>query len=542
MKKFRFILLCATIGVMTAGLTGCTKSVYDEKQALEAQQGLLQFKYAEETKLELLRQSGASALEQLKYQFSVRTLVAGDSIKDASLRKRDIVILVKDPITDKPVAGAIVTIPTLTGTVLTYTSDSLGFAYFPASKNANVPYPASAIVSKTGYASGSVANAIFGTAAGVLDAATSTYSAAYYGGGFYNNQIGAIAGARTIYILNTASSPNTVKGKVYIETDLTNTAPEFASKALVSVFTNFNGESNSGQSQKFEWSTVTDSAGNYSISVPDLATDLKFSYTSIDATSKLFIQGYVPGFDTLPSVKTISATYYIGDHTVSGGNGTLPENNASGNASGGFNIPSSVARFHAITPSADSNGRKFYLKNLSFNTNTDLGGSTKSMVLAGSNTTNLSTSGNANLLTALTYYNEDGTSKANGSISRYLAAKAIVDTAVLYDAFANADNYVKTSPVLEFNYSLLTDAAGNKTVVVNSLTQKTAGVINNVNGSVYKTTLSNSVYTNGSTSSAFNGATTFATFASISSATLRGGKTVVKNLSYGVGRLKTSVR
>jgi hypothetical protein len=58
MKKFRFILLCATIGVMTAGLTGCTKSVYDEKQALEAQQGLLQFKYAEETKLELLRQSG----------------------------------------------------------------------------------------------------------------------------------------------------------------------------------------------------------------------------------------------------------------------------------------------------------------------------------------------------------------------------------------------------------------------------------------------------------------------------------------------------
>jgi hypothetical protein len=521
---------------MTAGLTGCTKSVYDEKQALEAQQGLLQFKYAEETKLELLRQSGASALEQLKYQFSVRTLVAGDSIKDASLRKRDIVILVKDPITDKPVAGATVTIPTLTGTVLTYTSDSLGFAYFPASKNVNVPYPASAIVSKTGFASGSVANAIYGQSGTSLDAVASQEG--YFGGGG-NNNLGATSGSYTIYILNTASSPNTVKGKVYIETDLTNTAPEFASKALVSVFTNFNGDLNSGQSQKFEWSTVTDSDGNYSISVPDLATDLKFSYTSIDATSKLFIQGYVPGFDTLPSVKTISATYYIGNHTAAvSGNGTLPENNASG----GFSIPSSVARFHAITPSADSNGRKFYLKNLSFNTNTDLGGSTKSMVLAGSNTTNLSTSGNANLLTALTYYNEDGTSTANGSTSRYLAAKAIVDTAVLYDAFANADNYVKTSPVLEFNYSLLTDVAGNKTVVVNSLTQKTAGVINNVNGSVYKTTLSNSVYTNGSTSSAFNGATTFATFAAISSATLRGGKTVVKNLSYGVGRLKTSVR
>jgi hypothetical protein len=445
--------------------------------------------------------------------------------------------LVKDPITDKPIAGATVTITTLTGTVLTYTSDSLGFAYFPASKNTNVPYPASAIVSKTGFASGSVANAIYGLSSAVLDATASTYTGAYY----YNNintQLGTNAGVRTIYILNTASSPNTVKGKVYIETDLTNTAPEFASKALVSVFTNFNGESNGGQSQKFEWSTVTDSAGNYSISLPDLATDLKFSYTSIDATSKLFVQGYVPGYDTLPSVKTILATYYIGNQNASNGNGTLPENNASG----GFSVPSTVARFHAITPSADSNGRKFYLKNLSFNTNTDLGGSTKSMVLSGSNTTNLSTVGNANLLTASTYYNEDGTSKANGSISRYLAAKAIVDTAVLYDAFANADNYVKTAPVLEFNYSLLTDAAGNKTVVVNSLTQKTAGVINNVNGAVYNTTLSNNVYTNSLTSSAFNGATAFDTFHGISSATLRGGKTVVKNLSYGVGRLKTSIR
>lgn len=538
MKKFRFILLCATIGVMTAGLTGCTKSVYDEKQALEAQQTLLQFKYAEETKLELLRQSGANALEQLKYQFSVRTLVAGDSIRDASLRKRDIVILVKDPISDKPIAGATVTIPTLTGTVLTYTSDSLGFAYFPASKNTNVPYPASAIVSRTGFASGSVANAIYGLSTAVLDATASTYTGAYY----YNNintQLGANAGVRTIYILNTATSPNKVMGKVYIETDLTNSEPEFASKALVSVFTNFNYESNGGQSQKFEWSTITDSVGNYSISLPDLATDLKFSYTSIDATSKLFIQGYVPGFDTLPSVKTIPANFYIGNHNfIAAGNGTLPENNAIS----GFSVPSAVARFHAITPTVDSNGRKFYLRNLSFNTSTDLGGSTKSMVLAGSNTTNLSTVGNANALTALSYYNEDGTSKANGSISRYLAAKAIVDTAVLYDAFANADNYVKTAPVLEFNYSLLTDVAGNKTVVVNTLTQKTAGVINNVNGAVYKTTLNNSVYTTSLNFASFNAATTFDSFSTIASANFRGGKTVVKNLSYGVGRLKSSVR
>jgi hypothetical protein len=522
---------------MTTGLVGCKKGVYDEKQALDAQKSLLEYKYAQETDLEKLRQSGASALEQLKYQFAVKTLVAGDSIKDASLRKRDIVILVKDPITTKPVAGATVTIPTLIGTVLTSTSDSLGYAYFPASKNINVPFPASAIVSKTGYASGSVSNSITGLPIGVLDNnSITTYGGYYvYGNSGGNNQTGPTSGLATIYILNTASSPNTLKGKVYIENDLTNTASEFASKALVSVFTNFNGDQNNGQSQKFEWSTITDSAGNYSISLPDLSTSLNFSYTTIEGNTKLFVNSIAPGFDTLPSVKTIPATYYLGTNQ---NNGSMPENNSSS-----YNVPASITRFHAITPSADSNGRKYYIKTLSFTEGADLGGSTNALTF--SSRTNLgSTQG-------LTYYNEDGTSLANTATARYLAAKAIVDTAVLYDAFANADNYIKTNPVLEFNYTLYTDPAGNKSVLLNSLTQKTAGVINKVNGAIYKTSLSNSVYTNsysnntGSyiTSYIFNQYSSYLTgFYSISSNYLKGGKTYVQNLTYGVGKLKTTVR
>ena len=84
MKQFRFILLCATIAVISSSLTGCKKGVYDEKAALAAQKDLLQFKYDQEIKLENLRQAGASALEtakqNLQYSFSVRTSLFNDSL------------------------------------------------------------------------------------------------------------------------------------------------------------------------------------------------------------------------------------------------------------------------------------------------------------------------------------------------------------------------------------------------------------------------------------------------------------------------------
>lgn len=534
MKQFRFILLCATIGVMTAGLTGCTKSVYDEKQALEAQQGLLQFKYAEETKLELLRQSGASALEQLKYQFGVRTMAAGDSIKDAALRKRDIVIYVIEPLAIKPLAGATVTIPTLIGTVLTATTDSLGLAYFPAAKNVNVPYPASVTVSKKGYSTGTVIQGIYGTSTALLDILAA-------GGTKINpNQLdglGPNSGFRTVYLINTSNTNNIVKGKVYIESDLTNNTSEYAANALVSIYSSYNIY-NDEIPQIIEWSTLTDKDGNYEFKIPDLIYPLIFNFSTYETNSTLYVNGTLPGKDELPSVKSIPATYYIAPYAPGF---DLPENNVAS-----ISVPTSIFRFHAVTPSADSLGNKFYIRPLTLTTGADLTNSTKAVSVA---TINLSP-GSIFAPTAPTTYKADGTATASTAVPRYIATKALVDTAVFYDALGNADNYIKKAPVLEFNYNLDLDAAGNKSVSLNNLTQKTAGVLNNVNGAEYKTTqeLTNRAFTYSISYDNYNYyASRFYYYYFNFNGTylienVNGGKTYTKNLTYGVGKLKTTVR
>jgi hypothetical protein len=482
---------------MTAGLTGCTKSVYDEKQALEAQQGLLQFKYAEETKLELLRQSGATALQQLIGQFSLRAITTQDSLSNLNnaARKRDITIRVFDVVTEKPVMGATVSIPTLVGTVLTATSDTNGVAYFAAEKNANVPRPASVMVSKTGYASGS--------------------------------SISTVTTGANINIWSQTKTPNTITGKVFIENDLTNLDAEFASKALISVYTNLND-------QRYEWSTLTDSVGNYTINLPDMTTNVFMNYATLESNSKMYIQSTVPGLATTPSLATIPTTFYLGTHTNRSGISPI---GFIENASNNYTVPNQVNRYHAVTPSADSLGNKFYTSSLSFNS-----------------TTGAFISGTMNPNSPISYV-ADGSSKS-GVASRYIAKKALVDTAVLVDVLANADKYWKTLPVLEITYTLgavtLPGAASTtnqQAVTVASISQKTAGTINNVEGAVYAgATLNNKVYTTSSVNSGtyntqtdasqiYNGA-----FLTLNAITLNGGKKVEQNLSFGTGRLKTIVR
>jgi len=497
MKKFRFILLCATIGVMTAGLTGCTKSVYDEKQALEAQQGLLQFKYAEETKLELLRQSGATALQQLIGQFSLRAITTKDSLDNlnATSRKRDITIRVFDFVTEKEVAGATVSIPTLIGTVLTATTDSTGVAYFAAEKNANVPYPASVIVSKTGYASGSSINTVFTNS--------------------------------DMYVWSQAKTPNTLSGKVYIENDLTNTSAEVAAKALVSIYTIVNN-------RRFEWSTLTDADGNYSFSVPDMATNVYYNYATLEGNSKLYINSTVPGLATTPSLATIPATFYLGEHSNIGGSSPTPS--IMENGSTNFSIPGFVSRYHAVTPSLDSNGNKFYTSSLNFsNTGTLISGFMNSV--------------------SPTTWNADGSSKS-GMSSRYIAKKALVDTAVLVDVLGNSDKYWKTLPVLEISYTLdplvingIASTTNQQYVRVNNISQKTAGTVNNVEGAVYAGSfLNNYIYSRSSVNSTSFNSNTDASqvyngaFSTVNAIQLNGGKKVEKNLSFGAGKLKTIVR
>ena len=525
MKQFRFILLCATIAVMSAGVTSCKKGVYDEQAALAAQKELLQFKYDQEIKLEQLRQSGASALEiakqNLQFSFAVRTSLFNDSLSKANqdfwnnsyYRKRDITIQVLDVITDEPIVGAEVTIPTTNGSVVKAKTDSSGRAMF--APNINIPNPASALATKDGYASGS----LFATIGG-------------------NNATGASA---TIKVWNQASATNTVKGKVYIENDLTNDAPEFASKAFINVFSTVNVK---GYTQRFDWTAVTDDAGNYSIKVPNLNANLQFAHSAIEGTSKMYVNSFVPGADSIPVLRSIAATYYLGDGSI--------ENRKSvgfslSNTSyveypdltlAGFVIPNSVSRYHVSAP-ADSNGRAHFVKGLSF-TSTTLATSTTldSASLSFSQTVTTASR------TSAVNYSSNTTNPSSAYTSRYLAGTTVKDTitATLYDVLANADGYWKTAPVLTFERT--TDSTtGNKFKYISKLMQKTGGkTIKPDNNFTHQTTLFNLIKTYSFTNAYdYDNRNVNSGFITVSKENING-KTYTMDLTFGAGKLKTAVR
>jgi hypothetical protein len=352
------------------------------------------------------------------------------------------------------------------------------------------------MVSKTGYASGS--------------------------------SISTVTTSANINIWSQTKTPNTITGKVFIENDLTNKDAEFASKALISVYTILNN-------QRYEWSTLTDSVGKYSISLPDMTTNVYMNHAALEGNSKLYINSTVPGMATTPSIATIPTTFYLGLHNNTGGSFS---SSWIENASYTFDVPNQVNRYHAVTPSADSLGNKFYTSSLSFNS-----------------TTGAFSSGTMNA-NSPTSWNADGSSKS-GVASRYIAKKALVDTAVLVDVLANADKYWKTLPVLEITYTLgavtlpgASSTTNQQAVRVANISQKTAGTVNNVEGAEYAgAVLNNRIYTTSSNSSTdFNNrsltsqTSVTGAFYNFGSSNLNGGKKVELNLSFGTGKLKTIVR
>lgn len=526
MKQFRFILLCATIAVMSAGVTSCKKGVYDEQAALAAQKELLQFKYDQEIKLEQLRQSGASALEiakqNLQFSFAVRTSLFNDSLSKANqdfwnnsyYRKRDITVRVLDVITDEPIVGAEVTIPTTNGSVVKAKTDSLGRAMF--APNVNIPNPASALATKDGYASGSLFAAIGG-----------------------DNQTGASA---TIKIWNQASATNTVKGKVYIENDLTNDAPEFASKAFIDVFSTVNVK---GYTQRFDWTAVTDENGNYSIKVPNLNANLHVEHTALEGTSKMYVNSFVPGADSIPVLRSIAATYYLGQGAqYFTKDDTYPLTNGSGfieypdNTISGFSIPSTVSRYHVSAP-ADSNGRAHFVKGLGFTSATLATSTTVDSAFLSSPQTFTTAS-----RTSAVNYSSNSTTPSAGYTSRYLAGTSVKDTinATLYDVLANADGYWRTAPVLAFERTV-DSTTGNKFKFISRLIQRTGGkTIKPDNNFNHETTLRNRIKSYSFTSAfEFENRNVNTGFIQIAKENING-KTYTLDLTFGAGKLKTAVR
>lgn len=517
MKHLKFILFCA---VISAFGVSCTKSVYDEKQALEAQQGLLQFKYDQEIKLELLRQTGASALEtarqNLQYGFAIRTALLNDSLSralsnyhsDIYYKKRDITVQVLDLVTDAPIAGAVVTIPTSKGTVITALTDSLGRAIF--APNENIPNPASALATKTGYASGSLIGNIGGNANGGANVA--------------------------VRLWNQTIANNTVTGKVYVENDLTNNTVEMAKGAYINFFTFVNVK---GYNQRFDWSTVTDANGVYSVKVPNIVNNLEIEHNSYEGETKMYINSEVPGTDSIPMIKSVPATFYLGwIDGVALSSGAYAVANIENVDYANFTLPNSVSRYH-VSVAADSNGRSHYQTGVSFyriNVN-----SSTTYDSTGFNTLGFGTGS----LTSASTYAANGTSTVRyGSV--FAAGTTVKDTvdAKLYDLYNNADGYWITKPVIKVELTQATNVFGNKYKYISQIFQKEGGKIAKYDANVSNpTTLFNRVKVVGLTrADDYKNRNVNLGFGSLYPNNINNGKTVVADMTYGAGKLKVAVR
>lgn len=468
--------------LFTGFLTGCTKSAFDELEALSAQKDLIEYKYQQEISLEKLRQSGATALEQLRYQFTLNTIKFTDSLSANSARSRDISIYVQEINTTNPLAGATVSIPTTVGTLISAVTDKNGLAIFSKSRTTFVPSFASVLVSKDGYASGSTINSVENTA--------------------------------TLYLWNQDKkvAGNTMKGKVFIETDLTNTAAEAAPRKLVNVFTNVNIN---GKDQRFDWTTLTDANGNYSIALPDLQSTLFIAHSSFDSTSTMYINSVVPGVEGAPSKTAVPATFYLGDNNTGGF--YMPEQ-ATGTV---YSVPTSLNRFYAVTTTGDLNSKLTYFKNLQFSFGAfDFATNSKSASLS-------------NLFFASTsFFNADGSTTTTAPI-RY--ATTVTSTpGKIVDLLGEPSPYFTTMPVIEFRLS-----AG----AINNFVTLTPGTSRFNDSSFGSFSVSNRGYSGSSVSSfGFELANRSAFFSSVNASSINGGKTFQKDFSFGTGKLKTGVR
>ncbi len=530
----------------------CKKDAFNEKDALAAQTTFLQMKQDHEIKLEQLKQTGATALAQLQYSFGIQTKAAelrlqdsltrvyqryidsltrvntryNDSIDRSNSSKRDIVVMVRDVVTLQPVAGATVTIPTKINTVLQANTDANGMATFAAAGNANVANPASALVTKTGYGSGSIIHGITGS--------------------------GTVAGSANITIWNQANSRNTIRGNVSIQTNFVNPTPEVASGKLINLFALVTVN---GGSQRFDWSALTDANGDYSISVPDLPGGASFnlSHNVFDTVARLAVNRVLPGTDSIPSLKLIPASYYLGVRST-GTAGLIMQASSTSVA-----VPTFVNRYHAVTP-ADSNNRAFYFKNMTFNSTT-VNGVLTAFVTAGTSVSSAGTydiNGNS---TGTAYtsrfagtsnsavdslparfvdilYNEDGLWPRNPKLNFYVSAGNVSPSASQKFITFKASETTATNPAIT-TFNLITGKTTGQGATF-GYDPLSWGLVNPSIATTLNTSVQNRAIVGASsiTPSTYNATST----AAVTAITASVGQTVVLNLSFGTGQLKVAVQ
>ncbi len=306
-------------------VTACTKDPFSEKDALAAQQNLLQLQFSYQLQIaqvnasasrshdsaliaiQNLQNSGASALAILnaqnqmaylmqQYQNQVAMYKMQDSLARATSKfndsltaarndinrlnalKKNYSIAVTDNSTNAPVAGATVSVFSYTANaILTATTDGSGVALF---NQVIVDPSAYFYIAKTGFA----------TVSTLVGYGTSVQ----------------------ISLWNNANAQNTVKGQIVADLDLTNGATvEGVAGQLVTFTVNYN-------MQNIQFAAVTDANGNYSINLPNGPNGNNYlvnTANTITVSQKMFVryfQGIDDPFKTLPHIDSVNTTLQAG--------------------------------------------------------------------------------------------------------------------------------------------------------------------------------------------------------------------------------------
>jgi hypothetical protein len=282
--KSRFTLVALL--ALGLGFTAC-EDAFNEKDAIEAQKELLTLKYQNEMELEKLRQSATTALEQLKFANAIAQIKLEDSLTragEAAAKRQSYSLRVLDYNTSTPIEGATVTVAS-EGVSHTATTDASGFVVM----HDLVLYDGSLFqVVKDGFAATSISKA-------------------------------SLSNNSPAYLWNTSKATNVIKGKLFIESDLTNATAETVPAGVLVTARVWVSGADEDYGYSVEFPATTSAAGTYSINVPDSPGNSYYlRINDIAADQKLYISGSEDNGNSaqafpnaLPQVATVKTNFRI---------------------------------------------------------------------------------------------------------------------------------------------------------------------------------------------------------------------------------------
>ena len=310
--NLKIAMLITTVVVI---FTACKKDPFSEKDALTAQQNLLQMQGSFQVQIaqinaaasrshdsaliaiQNLVNSGATALAILQaqqqlaylmqqYQNQLAMMKYQDSLNAARAvisARANYTVRVTDAVSNSAISGATVSVlPYNSATVLTATTDGSGVANF---NQINVDGNAFFYVSKTSYSTSLI-------------------------------KANAVSGGAGVTLWNNGNAQNTVSGQIVADLDLTNgDAIEGVALQLVTFNLSYNG-------QVSQFPIVTDVNGKYTINLPDAPSGSNYTANvanQITVNQKMFVH-YLQGQNvntTVPHIDSVSTTLNLGFPTGS---------------------------------------------------------------------------------------------------------------------------------------------------------------------------------------------------------------------------------